>query len=143
MDILGFIRQALVRPSFPEVEFAMENIEFFLALLRACPQGSRLTFDQRESAAFVIAFREWSHRSDVNSFEADYYTIDPGLISLMEQLASKSQLELYCHFAIGSPRGGLLCSSWDDFTAVKLDEQIEQKIREEAALGPADYRYAI
>ena len=34
-----------------------------------------------------------------------------------------------CHFAIGSPRGGLLCSSWDDMRVVKLAPEIEQKLR--------------
>ena len=130
MDLFGKIKQAFIRPTFPEAQFGMENMDFFLALLRACPAGSRLTFDQSEPASFVIGFREWSHRSDINSFEADYYTIDAGLIALVEQLAAQGSLQLHCHFAIGSPRGGVLCASWDDFSVVKLSDEIAQIIRE-------------
>jgi hypothetical protein len=129
MDILGKIIHVLTRRSYPETQFGMEPIEFFLALLRICPEGSRLTFDQSEPASFVIAFREWSHRADINTFEADYYTIDQGFISLIERLVAEGHLELYCHFAIGSPRGGLLCSSWDDLRAVKLAPEIEEQLR--------------
>jgi len=129
MDILGKIKHVFAPRSYPETEFGLEPMAFFLALLRICPEGSRLTFDQSEPASFVIAFREWSHRSDINTFEADYYAIDPGFIALVERLVREGHLELYCHFAIGSPRGGLLCSSWDDMRVVKLAAEIEQKIR--------------
>ena len=129
MDILGKIKQVFAPRSYPETEFGLEPMDFFLTLLRICPEGFRLTFDQSEPASFVIAFREWSHRSDINTFEADYYAIDPGFIALVERLVREGHLELYCHFAIGSPRGGLLCSSWDDMRVVKLAAEIEQKIR--------------
>ncbi len=130
MDIFERIKNVLVRRTFPEIEFGMEPMQFFLALLKACPEGSRLTFDQSEPASFVIAFREWSHRSDINTFEADYYTIDPGFIALVKRLVDDGHLELYCHFAIASPRGGLLCSSWDDMRVVKLAPEIEQNLRQ-------------
>jgi len=130
MDIFEKIKNVLVRRSYPETEFGLEPMEFFVALLRSCPEGSRLTFDQSEPASFVIAFREWSHRTDINTFEADYYTIDPGFIALVDRLVREGHLELYCHFAIGSPRGGLLCSSWDDMRSMKLAPEIEEKLRE-------------
>lgn len=130
MDILEKIKNVLVRRSYPEIQFGLEPMEFFVALLRSCPEGSRLTFDQSEPASFVIAFREWSHRSDINTFEADYYTIDSGLIALVDRLVRDGHLELYCHFAIGSPRGGLLCSSWDDMRSLKLAPEIEEKLRD-------------
>src|SRR5256885_16773665 len=114
-------------------------MDFFLALLRICPEGSRLTFDQSEAASFVIAFREWSHRSDINTFEADYYTVDPGFIALMDRLVQEGHLELYSHFAIGSPRGGLLCSSWHDMRLVKLAPEVEQKVRQ---IGPVSVAQA-
>jgi len=129
MTILARIRKALVSQSYPETEFGIGKLEFFVLLLRSCPQGSRLTFDQSEPASFVVAFREWSHRSDVNSFEADYYTVDNGLIALVEQLTGDSELELHSQFGIGSPLGTLLCSSWDDFNMVKLADEILQRIR--------------
>src|SRR5258706_15291650 len=109
MTILARIKKALVSQSYPETEFGIGKVEFFALLLRSCPQGSRLTFDQSEPASFVGAFREWSHRSDVNSFEADYYTVDNGLINLVEQLAGDSEWEIQCGFGIGSPWGTLLC----------------------------------
>jgi len=130
MDIFEKIKNVLVRRSYPETEFGLQPMEFFVALLRTCPEGSRLTFDQSEPASFVIAFREWSHRTDINTFEADYYTIDPGFIALVDRLVREGHLELYCHFAIGSPRGGLLCSGWDDMRSVKLAPEIEEKLRE-------------
>ena len=137
MSIVRKIKQALIRRSYPESQFGMEPMEFFVALLKACPEGSRLTFDQSEPASFVVAFREWSHRADIHSFEADYYTIDAGFISLVEQLSTRGQLDLYYHFAVGSPRGGVLCSSWDHFVVVKLAEEIEQKIREQTRVAEA------
>jgi hypothetical protein len=133
VTILGKIKRALSPQCYPKIEFGLENIPFFVLLLRACPEGSRLTFDQSEPASFVVEFREWSHRSDVNSFEADYYTIDAGFIGLIEQLAAAGELELYSHFGIGSPRGGLICASWDEFTVVKLEKEIADKIRERLA----------
>jgi len=129
MAIIDKIKNVLTRRSYPESEFGMEPMEFFVTLLKICPEASRLTFDQSEPASFVIAFREWSHRSDINTFEADYYSIDPGFIALVDRLVREGHLELYCHFAIGSPRGGLLCSSWDDMRVVKLAPEIEQKLR--------------
>jgi hypothetical protein len=139
MTILGKIKRALIPQSYPKIEFGLEKMTFFLLLLRSCPEGSRLTFDQSEPASFVVAFREWSHRSNVNSFEADYYTIDAGFIALLEKLAASGDLELYSHFGIGSPRGGLLCSSWDEFTVVKLAEEIVLKIREHLTLDSAGF----
>jgi len=35
----------------------------FSALLKICPEGSRLTLTKSEPASFVIAISEWSHRS--------------------------------------------------------------------------------
>src|SRR2546426_7846835 len=118
MALFDKIKNVLVRRSYPETEFGMEPMEFFLALLKICPEGSRLTFDQSEPASFVIAFREWSHRSDINTFEADYYAIDPGFIALVDRLVREGHLELYCHFAIGSPPGGLLLLPLDDVSGV-------------------------
>jgi len=90
MDIFEKIKNVLVRRSYPETEFGLQPMEFFVALLRTCPEGSRLTFDQSEPASFVIAFREWSHRTDINTFEADYYTIDPGFIALVDRSGAKN-----------------------------------------------------
>lgn len=135
MTLINRIKQAFAPRTYPETAFGMDKIGFFLTLLRVCPEGSRLTFDQSEPAAFVIAFREWSHRTNVNSFEADYYTIDAGFIALMERLAADGQLELHSHFGIASPRAGTLCSSWDDFMVVKLAPEVEQKLRGEPEMS--------
>jgi hypothetical protein len=129
MSILTRLKKLLAAPgSYAETEFGMEDIPFFLALLRACPPGSQITFDQSEPGSFVHAFRKWSHRSDPKSFEADYYTISDDFIALAQQLASRSALELYCHLGISSPDGRLLCASWDDFRVVKLADEIRERI---------------
>ena len=137
MSILERIKQAFARKSYPETAFGMGKTTFFFTLLHACPAGSRLTFDQCEPAAFVIAFREWSHRSNVNSFEADYYSIDSGLITLMETLAEEGQLELFSHFSIQSPHGEALCSIRDDFMSVSLSPELEARMRGEPEVSKA------
>src|SRR5688572_15915860 len=133
MSIPTTLKKLFAAPkSYAATEFGMGEIPFFLALLRACPPGSRLTFDESEPESFVQAFRQWSHRSDSTSFEADYYTIGDDFIALARQLADRSELELYCHLGISSPDGGLLCASWDDFRVLELAEDIREKIQKHA-----------
>ena len=129
MTLLTKIRKALVSHCYPEIEFGVGRLQFFVLLLRACPQGSRLTFNRDEPASFVVAFREWSHRTDVNSFAADYYTLDNGLVVLAERLVAHSQLELHSHFGIVSSYGQMLCTSWNDFSIVKLADDVLARIR--------------
>jgi hypothetical protein len=135
MSLFGRFKSALTPKPYPLVEFGMGNMRFFVALLRACPEGSRITFDQSEPESFVHAFGKWSYREDPNSFEADYYTIDGEFIALAEERARRGELELYCHFGISSPEGELLCTSWDDFMVVKLTKELEEKIRTETKSG--------
>jgi len=118
---------------YPVLEFGIQPLKFFILLLRACPPGSRLTFDNSELESFVHAFQRWSHRSDPKSFEADYYTLDSDLISLAESLAARNELQLDCHFGISSPDGRLLCASWDDFVVVKLADDIKEEISRRVA----------
>src|SRR2546426_9436918 len=46
MDIFDKIKNVLVRRSYPESHFGLEPMEFFLAVLGMCPEGSLLTYDQ-------------------------------------------------------------------------------------------------
>lgn len=131
MSFLGRLKNSITPKPYPLVEFGVGNMRFFVTLLRACPGGSRITFDQSEPESFVHAFGKWSYREDPNSFEADYYTIDGDFIALAEERAKLGELELYSHFGISSPEGELLCTSWDDFMVVKLTKELEEKIRRE------------
>src|SRR6185369_6104298 len=88
MNLLATLKGLFAPASYPETEFGMGNISFFLALLRACPEGSHLTFHQSETEAFVNAFREWSHRENPQNFEADYYAFDRRFTELAERLAA-------------------------------------------------------
>ncbi|GEM_PF-5275510 len=133
MKLFTRIRRALAPKPYPVSEFGIGPIPFFIALLHASPPGSRLTFDRSEPESFVHAFRQWSHRSDPESFEADYYTIDAGFIALAEQAAGRDALELDAHLGISSPEGRLLCASWDDFMVVKLAEDMRERIRKDIA----------
>lgn len=128
MGILTALKDWFVPKSYPQTEFGVENLRFFCALLRACPAGSRLTFDQSEPESFVQAFRRWSFRENAKSFEADYYTIDDEFIASIEERAKGGQLELYAHFGIASAEGELLCASWDDFMIVKLADGVREKV---------------
>jgi hypothetical protein len=119
----------VVPKPYPVTEFGMAPMQFFIALLRACPPGSRVTFDACETESFVHAFQRWSHRTDPNRFEADDYSIDADFIALAEKLAAHGELELEHHFGISSPDGRLLCASWDDFMVVKLADDIREAIR--------------
>lgn len=112
------------------IEFGMAPLPFFIALLRACPSGSRLTFDACEPESFVHAFRPWSHRSDPKRFEADDYSIDADFVSLAEERGARGELELEHHFGISGPDGRLLCASWDDFMVVKLADDFRNALHE-------------
>jgi len=107
----------------------MDEMLFFVTLLRACPVGSRLSFDQSESELFVDAFREWSHRDQTDTFEADSYSIDPRFIASIERKIASGEVRLDHHFWIVAPDGRPLCSSLDDFTVVTLAEEIKQRIQ--------------
>jgi hypothetical protein len=129
MNLLATLKGLSALASYPETEFGMGNISFFLALLRACPEGSRLTFHQSETEAFVNAFRAWSHRENPRNFEADYYAFDRRFMELAERLAAAGELPLDHHFTIVAYDNRLLCDSLDDFTIVTLAEDIKEKIR--------------
>ncbi len=110
----------------------MDDVPFFLALLRACPTGSRLFFYQTESEPFVHTFREWSFRERPRAFEADHYTLDEGFLSTAERVAAAGELEIAHHFTILGPDERLLCDSLDDFTILELADDIEQHIASES-----------
>ena len=130
MGVLDVIKGALQGPKhYPQAEFGMNDMQLFLALLRACPAGSRLSFDQSESESFVSTFREWSHRDDPSTFEADSYSIDSRFIAAIEREIAGGKLQLYSHFWITAPDRRSLCSSLDDFTVVTLADDIREKIR--------------
>ena len=131
MGIFATIKEWFTPKSYAETEFGIDNMRFFIALLRACPARSRITFDQSETESFVHAFRKWSYRENPKDFEADHYTMDDEFIALAEERAKKGELELYCHFGIASPEGELLCTSWDDFVIVKLKDELRENIRRE------------
>ena len=128
MGILDAIKNALLPKSYPNTEFGMDNMRFFVALLRACPEGSRLTFDQSEPESFVHAFREWSHHDRPNAFEGDFYSIDSRFIAAIEREIASGRLQLNHHFGIVAPDGRPLCGSLDDFTVVTLADDIRQTI---------------
>lgn len=106
----------------------MGDMQFFVALLRACPEGSRLSFDQSEPESFVHTFREWSHRDRPDTFESDSYSIDARLIAAVEGQIASGRLQLDHHFWIVAPDGRALCRSLDDFTVVTLADDLKQRI---------------
>ena len=108
-------------------------MQFYIALLRACPPGSRLTLDACETESFVHAFKPWSHRSDTNRFEADEYSIDADFIARSEEIAARGALELGHHLEISGPDGRLLCASWDDFMVVKLADDLRDALHKSAS----------
>lgn len=136
MGILSTIRTLLVSENYAVAEFGLDEIPFFLALLRACPDGARLGFDRSEPESFVDAFREWSHRAQPQEFEADFYTIDRRFVVLAERLAAAGELHLDHHLHILAPDGRLLCGGLDDFTIVTLADDIRERIA--AACPPLD-----
>ena len=133
MGIFTTLKELFLPKSYAATEFGMGDIPFFLALVRACPDGSRLTFYQGEPESFVCAFREWSHRKRPQDFEADHYTIDRQLVAVAERLAAAGELRLDHHFTIVAPDDRLLCDSLDDFTIVTLADDIRESIRNRAA----------
>ena len=133
MDVLRALKTALHPMSYPQTAFGLNDMQFFLALLRACPTGSRLSFDRSEPESFVHALRPWSFRDDPRNFEADSYTIDDGFIAAVEREVAVGTLQLDHHFGIVAPDGRLLCSSLDEFTVVTLAEDITRRISESVA----------
>ena len=128
MSIINAIAEALLPKKYPLSEFGMDDKRFFVALLQACPVGSRLSFDHSEPESFVRAFREWSHRDQAEAFEADYYQIDARFIAAIEQAIARGELQLDHHFGIVTPDGRPLCSSMDDFAVVALAEDVRDSI---------------
>jgi hypothetical protein len=128
MSILDAIKTVLQPKSYPKTEFDMDDLPFFVALLRACPGGSRLGFDRSEPEAFVHTFREWSHRDDPRTFEADSYLIDARFILAVERELAGGRLQLDHHFWIASPDGRALCTSLDDFTVITLADDIKERM---------------
>ena len=137
MSLLAKLKGLFIPTSYPETEFGMSDTSFFIALLRACPDGSRLTFHQSETEFFVSTFHDWSHRENPKNFEADYYAFDERFIELAEQLAVAGALPLDHHFTIVAYDNRLLCDSLDDFTIVTLAEDIKEKIRGSHETMPA------
>lgn len=113
---------------YPQHAFGLTELQFFVGLLRACPEGSRLSFDRSEPESFVQAFRPWSHREDDSTFEADYYRIDSCFVAAVEQAIARGELELDHHFGIVDANGRPLCSSMDDFTVVTLAEDVKSRM---------------
>lgn len=130
MGILARLKELFAPESYAKTEFGMADVPFFLALLRACPEGSRLTFYQGETESFVHAFREWSHRKKPQDFEADHYVIDRRFIAVADRLAATGELHLDHHLTVVAPDDRLLCDSLDDFTIVTLADDIGRRIRE-------------
>jgi len=125
--------QAVTPKAYPITEFGMAPMQFYIALLRACPPRSRLTFDASETESFVHAFKRWSHRSNPNRFEADEYSIDADFIAVSKELAARGALELGHHLGISGPDGRLLCASWDDFMVVKLADDLRDALHKSAS----------
>jgi len=133
MKLLESIKSLFSVEKYPLTEFGMDDMQFFVALLRACREGSRLGFDQSEPESFVHAFREWSHRDRPASFEADYYSMDSRFIAAIEREIASGKLQLYAHFWIVAPDGRAICSSLDDFTVVTLEDETRKRIQNAAA----------
>jgi hypothetical protein len=128
MSLLDVIKNVWQPKSYPKTEFGMDDMQFFVALLRACPEGSRLSFEQSEPESFVHTFREWSYRDRPDTFEADSYSIDSRFIAAVQREIASGKLQLDHHFGIVAPDGRPLCSSLDDFTVVTLADDIKQRI---------------
>ena len=122
---------ATLSMKYPQRAFGLPDLKFFLAVLRACPPGARLSFDRSETESFVQAFRPWSRREDASSFEAYDYRIDAGFIAGVEQAIERGTLQLDHHFGIVASDGRPLCSSMDDFAVVTLAAEVEERILKE------------
>ena len=109
-------------------EFGMSDFAFFLAVLRACPEGARLSFDHSEPESFVASFARWAHRDDMTSFEADYYLIDTDLVDAIERAIAAGELELDHHVLITSADGRGLFQGVDDFYDIYLDNEVRRHI---------------
>lgn len=128
--------EALLPNTTSLFDFGMDDAGFFLALIRACPGGSRLTFDGMEPDTFVAAFHEWSSRSDPDRFEADYYVIDDGFIATAERMARGGALDLHDRLGITSPSGELLCTCRDGFMVIKLARSVAARLESFRARPP-------
>jgi len=99
-----------------------------VAVVRACPVGSRLSFDHSEPESFVAHFRPWSHRDRATDYEADYYTIDERFVLLAERLTAETALELDHHWHIVGPDGVPLIQSMDDFTIIAVTREFHARL---------------
>jgi hypothetical protein len=111
--------------------FHMDEREFLLAVLRACPSGSLVEFDQCEPEEWVHRLREWSQRSSAAQFEADNYRIDDRFIAALDELIESDPAPLIGihHMSIMGRDNCCLMASVDNFSILTtLDDAVRDKL---------------
>lgn len=134
MNLWERVKQ-LVAPgqSAPMKEFGLDDLTFFVELLKACPPGSKLSFNHNESEYFVRTFDAWAFRCCSGDFEADFYRVDQSFIDEVERLIGSGSFELDHHFHISGPDDRGLFQGVDDLCEIYIDEEIRKKIEKIAA----------
>ena len=132
-----FLRKLIMRvfrpcgTSFTPQSFGMTDAQFFLAVLRACPAGTRLDVGQDEGDQWVRQLKQWSYRKRADQYEADYYRIDGQFTESVEQLirSNPANLSVLHHITVTDQAGRCLLQSMDDFTIITcLDAQIRERL---------------
>ena len=110
--------------------FGMNDREFFLAVLRACPTGSALYLDQDERDSWLHRLADWSNKS-LGRTDVDHYRIDEQFVATVEQLLADepSSLNDLHHMCVKAQDGTTLMASVDNFSMITvLDERVRQQL---------------
>src|SRR5262245_30818770 len=110
--------------------FGMNDREFFLAVLRACPTGSALYLDQDERDSWLRRLADWSHNLP-GRIDVQHYRIDEQFVAAVEQLLADepSSLNDLHHVCVKAQDGTTLMASVDNFSIITvLDERIHRHL---------------
>jgi len=136
MGFISWIKKVINRivwvPSDPGPKhFGMTDAEYFIAVINACPDGSKLYLDQCEVDSWVEELRPWSFRENPQNYDADYYVIDKRFKGKTRELIgiNPKDLDVCHHIYITSPGGNQLFSSVDNFWQVELSDEIREALK--------------
>jgi hypothetical protein len=116
---------------YTPASFGLNDAEFLLAVLRTCPSGSLVEFDQCEPETWVNKLREWSRRSSADQFEADGYLVDDRFTAALDELlhSDPESLNQIHHMSIVGPDHRYLMASVDNFSILTaLDDTIRDRL---------------
>ena len=135
MGFLSWIKKVIDRivwvPTDPGPKhLKMTDAEYFIAVLNACPDGSKLYLEECEVDSWVEELRPWSFRKNPDIYEAEYYVVNAEFKRKIKELIDNNPIDLDpCHeIFITSPEGDEVFYSVDNFWQVELSDRVKEAL---------------